>query len=50
MAIFTFHEDGTLGDINLPDNMDKFNANLIVELVKNLIPNLMSRYPVLTNY
>ena len=40
MGIFTFHEDGTLGDINLPDNMDKFNANLIVELVKNLIPKL----------
>ena len=40
MAIFTFHEHGTLGDINLPDNMDKFNADSIVELINNVIPKL----------
>ena len=38
MGIFTFHEDGTLGDIKLPDNMDKYNADSIVELIKNVIP------------
>ena len=40
MAIFTFHEHGTLGDINLPDNMDKNNADSIVELINNVIPKL----------
>ena len=40
MGIFTFHEDGTLGDIKLPDNMDKYNADSIVELIKNVIPKL----------
>ena len=40
MGIFTFHEDGTLEDIKLPDNMDKYNADSIVELIKNVIPKL----------
>ena len=40
MSIFTFHEDGTLEDIKLPDNMDKYNADSIVELIKNVIPKL----------
>ena len=40
IGIFTFHEDGTLGDINLPDNMDKYNADSIIELIKNVIPKL----------
>ena len=40
MGIFTFHEDGTLGDIKVPDNMDKYNAESIIELIKNVIPKL----------
>ena len=40
IGIFTFHEDGTLGDIKLPDNMDKYNADSIVELIKNVVPKL----------
>ncbi len=40
MSIFTFHEDGKLEDIKLPDNMDKYNADSIVELIKNVIPKL----------
>ena len=40
IGIFTFHEDGTLGDIKLPDNMDKYNADTIVELIKNVVPKL----------
>ena len=33
MGIFTFYEDGTLGDIKVPDNMDKYNAESIIELI-----------------
>ena len=40
MSIFTFHDDGALEDIKLPDNMDKYNADSIVELIKNVIPKL----------
>ena len=40
IGIFTFHEDGTLDDIKLPDNMDKYNADSIVELIKDVIPKL----------
>lgn len=40
MGIFTFHEDGTLGDIQVPDNMDKYNADSIVELINSVIPKL----------
>ena len=40
IGIFTFHEDGTLVDIKLPDNMDKYNADSIVELIKDVIPKL----------
>ena len=40
IGIFTFHEDGTLGDIKLPDNMDKYNADSIVELINNVVPKL----------
>ena len=40
MSIFTFHEDGKLEDIKLPDNMDKYNADSIIELIKNVIPKL----------
>ena len=40
MGIFTFYEDGTLGDIKVPDNMDKYNAESIIELIKNVIPKL----------
>ena len=40
IGIFTFYEDGTLGDIKVPDNMDKYNAESIVELIKNVIPKL----------
>ena len=40
MAIFSFYENGTLIDIQLPDNMDKFNFNIICELIENVIPKL----------
>ena len=40
MAIFTFYEDGTIKEIKLPDNMDKYNADSIVELIQNVIPKL----------
>ena len=40
MAVFTFYENGTVADILLPNNMDNYNANSIVELIGNVIPQL----------
>jgi len=40
IAIFSFFENGTLVDINLPSNMNISNANAINELVENIIPKL----------
>ena len=40
MAMFKFYEDGTIEEIKVPDNMDKYNADNIVELIQNVIPKL----------
>ena len=40
IAIFSFLEDGTIKEIKLPNNMDKYNADSIVELIGNVIPKL----------
>ena len=40
MALFKFYEDGTLEDIQLPNNMDEYNAESMVELVEKVIPKL----------
>ena len=40
MAVFTFYENGTVADILLPNNMDNYNANSIIELIGNVIPQL----------
>jgi hypothetical protein len=40
VAIFSFDEDGTIKEIKLPNNMDKYNADSIVELIGNVIPKL----------
>lgn len=40
MAVFSFYEDGTVSEIKVPDNMDKYNADSIVELIENVIPRL----------
>ena len=50
MAVFTFFEDGTIEDIKVPDNMDKYHADSIVELIQNVIPKLTrNRKEDLTN-
>ena len=40
MALFKFYENGTIAEIKLPDNMDKYNADNLVELIGNVIPKL----------
>ena len=40
IAIFKFYEDGTIKDIKLPNNMDEYNANTIIELIESVIPKL----------
>ena len=40
IAIFRFYENGTVFDIKLPNNTDKFTADTIVELIENVIPKL----------
>ena len=40
MAIFSFYENGTITDIQLPNNMDSYNAKAIIELIDNIIPKL----------
>ena len=40
MAVFTFTDDGKIQKINLPNNMDEYNAESIVELINKVIPKL----------
>ena len=40
MAVFTFTDDETIAEIKLPNNMDEFNAESIVELIQKVIPKL----------
>ena len=40
MALFSFYENGTLIDIQLPDNMDKYNFDTICEFIEKVIPKL----------
>lgn len=40
MAVFSFYENGTIADILLPNNMDNYNAQTIIELIESVIPRL----------
>ena len=40
VAFFSFYENGTINEIKLPDNMDKYNAETILELIEKVIPKL----------
>ena len=40
MAVFSFYENGSIKEIKLPNNMDKYNAESIIELIGNVIPKL----------
>ena len=39
-ALFKFYENGTIDDIQLPKNMDSYNAQSIIELIEKVIPKL----------
>ena len=40
MAVFSFYENGTIADILLPNNMDNYNAQTIIELIESVVPKL----------
>ena len=40
MAKFSYYENGTLIDTDLPTDMDEYNAQTILELINNVIPKL----------
>ena len=40
MATFSFNENGTFVDIQLPNNMNKYYADCIIELIENYISKL----------
>ena len=40
MVIFKFYENGTVFEIKMPNNTDKFIADTMVELIENVIPKL----------
>jgi len=40
MAQFSYYENGTIIDINLPEDMDRYNAQSMAELINNVIPKL----------
>lgn len=40
MALFSFYENGTVFDIQLPNNVDNYNAHYIIELIENVVPKL----------
>ena len=40
MALFSFYEDGKINEIKLPNNMDKYNAHSIIELIESVVPKL----------
>ena len=37
MALFSFYENGTVFDIQLPNNVDNYNAHYIIELIVFLL-------------
>ena len=39
-AVFKFTDDGKIDKIKLPNNLDKYNAGTIIELIKKVIPKL----------
>ena len=40
MAIFTFDDEGKILEIKLPNNMDEYHAETIVEFIEKVIPKL----------
>ena len=40
MAIFSFYENGTIADINLPNNMNQSIAKSMIDLIEKIIPKI----------
>jgi len=40
IAVFKFYDDGKIEEIKLPNNMDEYNAESIIELIEKIIPNV----------
>ena len=40
MALFKFYESGKIEEIKLPNSMDEYNAETIIELIEKVIPKL----------
>ena len=40
MALFKFYESGKIEEIKLPNNMDEYNTETIIELIEKVIPKL----------
>ena len=40
LAKFSYFENGTIIDINLPENMDQYNTQAMIELINNVVPKL----------
>ena len=40
MAKFVYFENGTIIDINLPKDMDQYNAQAMIELINNAVLKL----------
>ena len=49
MAQFSYYENGTIIDINLPGDMDRYNAQSIKELINNVIPKLSRKKKKIEN-
>ena len=40
IAIFSYFENGTIIDINLPEDIDQYNVQTMEELINNVVPKL----------
>ena len=40
LALFKFYQSGKIEEIKLPNNMDEYNAETIIELIEKVIPKL----------
>ena len=41
MSKFSFFENGTISEINLPKDMDKYHAQVMIELIDNIVVKLI---------
>ena len=41
MGKFSFFKNGTISEIELPNDMDKYNAQVIIELINNVVVKII---------